>query len=97
MTLTDKIKTLDDKIKVNQAQNNLYREAAEISAFSSKQLAKHEYLTGKDLGYKSKAIEEVKFEYSPLGKIFNQGLEEEDKKEGLLKRLKMLNARMKNN
>ena len=50
MTLTDKIKTLDDKIKANQAQNNLYREAAEIYAFSSKQLAKHEYLTGKDLG-----------------------------------------------
>ena len=32
MTLTDKIKILDDKIKTNQAQYNLDREAAKISA-----------------------------------------------------------------
>ena len=32
--------------------------------------------------------EQVRFEYSPLGKIFNKGLKEENKKEGLLKRLK---------
>ena len=31
---------------------------------------------------------QAEFEYSPLGKIFNKGLKEEDKKEGLLKRLK---------
>ena len=33
-------------------------------------------------------IEQAKFDYSPLGKIFNKGLREEDKKEGLLKRVK---------
>ena len=33
-------------------------------------------------------IEQAKFDYSPLGKIFNKGLTEEDKKEGLLKRVK---------
>ena len=33
-------------------------------------------------------IEQAKFDYSPLGKIFNEGLTEEDKKEGLLKRVK---------
>ena len=43
MVLADKIKTLDDKIKANQAQ---YREAAKISALTSKQLTKHDYLTG---------------------------------------------------
>ena len=32
--------------------------------------------------------EQAKCEYSPLGKIFNKGLSEEDKKEGLLKKLK---------
>ena len=42
----------------------------------------------KDLGYKSDVIEKAKFEYSPLGKVFNKGLNESDKKEGLLKRLK---------
>ena len=36
--------------------------------------------TGEDLGYKSSAIEQAKFEYSPLGKIFNKGLSEDDKK-----------------
>ena len=49
---------------------------------------KYEYLTGEDLGLKPSTVEQAKFEYSPLGKIFNKGLKEEDKKEGLLKRLK---------
>ena len=35
-------------------------------------------------------VEEVKFEYSPLGKIFNRGLEEKDKNEELLKKLKYI-------
>ena len=49
---------------------------------------KYEYLTGEDLDYKPSTVERAKFEYSPLGKFLNKGLEEEDKKEGLLKRLK---------
>ena len=70
MTLTDEIKILDDKLKVNQAQYDLDREAVKISAFLSKESEKYEFLTEKDLGHKLKAIEEIKFEYSPLGKIF---------------------------
>ena len=42
-------------------------------------------------------VEQAKFEYSPLGKVFKKGLEKEGKKEGILKRLKILKARMKNN
>ena len=38
MTLTDELKILDDKIKANQAQYDLGREAAKISALSSKDL-----------------------------------------------------------
>ena len=45
-------------------------------------------MTGEDLGLKPSTIEQAKFEYSPLGKIFNKGLSEDDKKEGILKRLK---------
>ena len=52
MTLVDKIKTLDDKIKANQAQYDLGREAAKISALSAGKLEKHEYLNG-DLAPKS--------------------------------------------
>ena len=39
-------------------------------------------------------IEQAKFEYSPLGKVFNKGLNKDDQKEGLFKRLK--NIRDKN-
>ena len=57
MTVTDQIKILDDKIKPNQAQYDLGREAAKISMLSSKDLLeKCEYLTGKDLGQKTKCI-----------------------------------------
>ena len=59
------------------------REAAKISAL----LDQYELLTGEDLGLKPSTIERAKFEYSPLRKVFNKGLSEEDKKEGILKRL----------
>ena len=88
MTVTDQIKVLDRKIKQNESQYDLDREAANISALSSNNLDKYELLIGKDLNLKPSTIEQVKFEYSPLGKIFNKGLNEDDKKEGVLKRLK---------
>ena len=81
MTVIDQIKILDRKIKQNEAQYDLGREAAKISAFSSNNLDKYEYLTGEDLGLKPSTVEQAKFEYSPLGKIFNKGLSKDDKKE----------------
>ena len=81
MTLTEQVKILDDKIKANKAQNDLDREAAKISALSSGELEKYEYLTGEELGYKLDVIRKAKFEYSPLRKVFNKGLNESDKKE----------------
>ena len=72
MTLTDELKILDDKIKANQAQYDLSREAAKISALLSKNLLdKYKYLTGEDLGYKPNVFEKPKFEYSPLGMALN--------------------------
>ena len=71
----------------NEAQYDLDRKAAKISALSSNNLGKYEYLTGEDLGLKPNTVEQAKFEYSPLGKIFNKGLDKNDQKEGLLKRL----------
>ena len=87
MTLTEQVKILNDKIKANKAQYDLDREAAKTSALSSGELEKYEYLTGKDLGFKPDVIQKAKFEYSPLGKVIKKGLDESDKKEGLLKRL----------
>ena len=95
MTVTDQIKILDREIKQNESQYDLDREAAKISAFPSNNLGKYELLTGEDLGLKPGTIEQAKFEYSPLGKIFNKGLSEDDKKEGLLKRLKNIEDKNK--
>ena len=73
----------------NEAQYDLDRKAAKISALSSNNLDKYEYLTGEDLGLKPSTIEQTKFEYYPLGKVFTKGLDkEEDKKEGLFNKLK---------
>ena len=88
MTVTDQIKILDRKIKQNESQYDLDREAAKISALSSNNLDKYELLTGEDLNLKPSTIEQANFDYSPLGKIFNKGLSKDDNKEGLLKRLK---------
>ena len=88
MTLTYQIKILDRKIMQNEAHYDLERKSAKISALSSNSLDKYEYLSGEDLGLKPSTIKQTKFEYAPLGKIFNKGLSEDDKKEGLFKRLK---------
>ena len=69
---------------------------AEISAYSSGDLPKYEYLTNKDLGYKPDAFEQAKFEYSPLGKVFTDGLNKSDRNEGLLKRLKNIEDKSNN-
>ena len=80
MTATDQIKILDRKIMKNEAQSDLNREAAKISALFSNNLDKYEYLTDEDLGLKPSTVEHTKFEYSPSGKICNTGLSKDDKK-----------------
>ena len=84
MTRKEQVKILHDKIKANNAQYDLDRMNAEISAYSTGDLPK------KELGYKPDALEKLKFENSPIGKIFTDGLAKEDKskKVGLFKRLK---------
>ena len=96
MTRKEQNKILDDKIKANNAQYNLDRMNAEISAYSSGDLHKYKYLTKKGLGYKPDAFEKAKFEYSPFGKVFTDGLNKTDKKEGLLKRLKNIESKSNN-
>ena len=90
MTRKDQIKILDDKVKANNVQYDLDRMNTEISVYSSGDLPKYEYLTKKDLKYKPDAFEQAKIEYSPLGKVFTDGLDRSDRNEGLLNRLKIL-------
>ena len=85
MTLTEQVKILDDKIRVNKTQYDLDRETAEISALSSKTLEKYEYLIGEDLGYKQDVIQREKFEYSSLGAAFNTEFKKDGKNKKVIK------------
>ena len=89
MSRKEQVKILNDKIETNKRQYYLDRINAEILAYSSGDLPKYEYLTKKVLGYKPDTLQKVKFEYSPIGKVFTDGLAKEDKskKVGLFKRL----------
>ena len=78
MTITKQIKILNKKTLQNEAQYDLDRKAAKIPALSSNNWDKYEYSTGEVLGLKPSTIEQTKFEYSPLGKIFNKALSEDD-------------------
>ena len=88
MTVADQIKIMDRKSKQNEAQYDLDRKVAKISAFFSNNLDKYEYQTGENLDVKPSTVEQERFEYSPLGRVFNRGLKNEVKKEGLVKRVK---------
>ena len=91
VTRKEQIKILNNKIKANNAQYNLDRENAEISAFSEGDLEKYEYLTRKDLKIKPNALQKAKFEFSPLCEAFSLGLDktaEGYQEEGVIKLLK---------
>ena len=94
MTVKDQLKIRDNKIRQNQAEYDLYRKNAKISALSSGKLNKYEYSTGEDLGYRPDPVQKSKFEYILLGQMFNKGLTTDEKSEGLLKRLKILKIRL---
>ena len=95
IAVVDQIKICDNRIRANQAQYDLDGKAAKIYALSSVDLDKYKYFTGKDIGYKPCVVQEAKFDYSPLAKFFSKGLDEKDKKEGLLKRLKNIEDKNK--
>ena len=72
MSISEKIKVINNKIEQNKAQYNLDRQTTKISALSSENVSKYEFLTGKDgLAEKDmleKAATMKRFEYSPLHK-----------------------------
>ena len=74
----------------------MYRKNARISALSSGKLDKYEYLTGEDLEYRPDPVQKAKFKYSPLGQVFNKGLDSNERQEGLLKRLKNIEDKTDN-
>ena len=49
MSISEKIKTINNKIEQNKGQYKLDRQTAKISALSSGNVSKYEFLTGKDV------------------------------------------------
>ena len=66
--------TINDQIRDKKLQYDIHKEAAKISALSSKKFSKYEYLTGEDIlpSNQQQIIEQAKFTYSPLGKAFEK-------------------------
>ena len=85
--------TINDQIRDEKLQYDINREAAKISALSSGEIRKYEYLIGEDIlpSYQQQIIEQAKFTDSPLGKVFekqiktieNQGKKQVDALENL--------------
>ena len=67
MTINDQ--TIDEKL-----QYDIHREAAKTSALSSGKIHKYDNLTGEDIlpSTQQQVIEQAKFTYSPLGKVFEK-------------------------
>ena len=66
--------TLEDQIRDEKLQYDINREAAKISASSSGETDKYEYLAGDAIlpSNQQQIIEQAKFTYSPLGKAFEK-------------------------
>ena len=72
MSISDKIKVVNNKFEQNKAQYDLDKQTAKISALSSGNVSKYEFLRDTDVlpekDLLEKAIALKRFEYSPLGK-----------------------------
>ena len=66
--------TINNQIRDEKLQYDINREAAKISALSSNKIGKYEYLTGEEIlpSNQKQIIEQAKFTYSPLGKVFEK-------------------------
>ena len=91
MTRKEQNKILHAKIESNVNQYKVDSLNAEISAFSSGDLNKYEFLKRIDLNYKPNVLDKARFEFSSFGKIFSMGLDKNVqgyKEEGVIKLLK---------
>ena len=66
--------TIDDKIRYQKLEYDINREEANITALSSGQINKYEYLTGEEIlpSDERRGIERAKFTYSALGKALEK-------------------------
>ena len=66
--------TINDQIRDEKIQYDINREAAKISALSSGEIRKYEFLTGEDIlpSNQKQIVEQTKFTYSSLRKTFEK-------------------------
>ena len=65
---------IDDKTRDEKLQYDINREAAKISALSSRKMDNYEFFTGEKIlpSDQSRTIEQAKFAYSPIVKAFEK-------------------------
>ena len=70
----------NDQIRDEKLQYDINREAAKISALTSAKTHKYKYVTGEDIlpPNEQQIIEQAKFTYSPLGKVFEKQIKIKD-------------------
>ena len=72
MSISEKIKTINNKIKQSKAQFDLERQTAKISALSSRNVSKYEIMTSKDVLAEKHLVEKPatvkRIEYLSLAK-----------------------------
>ena len=84
---------MNDQIRDEKLQYDINREAAKISALSSRKIHKYEYLTGELIlpSNQQQIIEQAKLTCYPLGKAFEKQIKRiEDKVEKQVEALKDL-------
>ena len=59
MSISEKIKAINNKIEQNKAQYNLDRQTPKMSALSSGNVSKHEFMTSKDVLYEKNLLEKA--------------------------------------
>ena len=91
--------TINDQIRDEKLQYDINREAAKTSALSSGKIDKYEYLAGQKIlpFNQQQIIEQAKFPYNPLGKVFEKQIktieDQEQKQVEALKNLKPKNKK----
>ena len=66
--------TINDQIRDEKLQFDINREAGKTQALSSGKIHKYGHITGEDIlpSNQQQIIEQAKFTYSPLGKVFEK-------------------------
>ena len=66
--------TIDGQIRDEKLQYDINMEAARISALSSNKIGKYKYVTGEEIlpSNQKQIIEQTKFTYFHLGKVFEK-------------------------